>query len=91
MAHETAAAFPMARAPQCPFDPPPDLRELQEQAPLTRVRLWDGSTPWLVTRFAEQRTLLADPGSAPTRPGPAIRRPPRRGRPAAPAATSASS
>jgi hypothetical protein len=24
------------------------------------VRLWDGSTPWLVTRHAEQRALLAD-------------------------------
>ncbi|HEX4830957.1 MAG TPA: hypothetical protein VH478_07685, partial [Trebonia sp.] len=28
---------------------------------LTRVRLWDGSTPWLVTRHADQRTLLRDP------------------------------
>ncbi|WP_436535670.1 cytochrome P450 [Actinoplanes sp. HUAS TT8] len=71
MAHETAAAFPMSRAPQCPFDPPPDLHRLQEQAPLTRVELWDGTTPWLVTRYAEQRTLLADPrlSSDPRRPG----------------------
>lgn len=34
---------------------------LQEEGPLSRVRLWDGSTPWLVTRYAEQRALLADP------------------------------
>ena len=53
--------FPMPRAARCPFDPPPRLRELQAEAPLTRVRLWDGSTPWLVTRYAEQRALLADP------------------------------
>ncbi|MEV0148764.1 MULTISPECIES: cytochrome P450 [unclassified Nonomuraea] len=53
--------FPMARAATCPFDPPPALRSLQEEAPLVRVRLWDGSTPWLVTRYAEQRALLADP------------------------------
>jgi cytochrome P450 len=53
--------FPMARAAGCPFDPPKDLRTLQAQAPITRVRLWDGSTPWLVTRYAEQRALLADP------------------------------
>jgi hypothetical protein len=52
--------FPMPRAGGCPFDPPPGLRELQVEAPLTRVRLWDGSTPWLVTRYAEQRALLAD-------------------------------
>ncbi|GHF76837.1 cytochrome P450 [Amycolatopsis bartoniae] len=73
--------FPMARAPRCPFDPPPEGREKQEEAPLTRVRLWDGSTPWLVTRYAEQRTLLGDkrvssdinnpgyPSPAPRNPG----------------------
>ncbi|MEV0081555.1 cytochrome P450 [Saccharopolyspora sp. NPDC050642] len=73
--------FPMARAAGCPFDPPPDLRFRQEAGPLAKVRLWDGSTPWLVTRYAEQRTLLADPrvsaditrpgypSSAPVRPG----------------------
>jgi cytochrome P450 len=53
--------WPMTRAAGCPFDPPPVARELQDQAPLARVRLWDGSTPWLVTRYAEQRALLADP------------------------------
>jgi cytochrome P450 len=53
--------YPMPRASGCPFDPPPALRALQAEAPLTRVRLWDGSTPWLVTRYAEQRALLADP------------------------------
>ncbi|WP_410632970.1 cytochrome P450 [Amycolatopsis sp. cmx-4-83] len=53
--------FPMTRAPGCPFDPPPAARELQAEAALARVRLWDGSTPWLVTRYAEQRALLADP------------------------------
>ncbi|WP_041832139.1 cytochrome P450 [Actinoplanes sp. N902-109] len=52
--------FPAVRAGKCPFDPPPALRDLQDQEPLTRVRLWDGSQPWLVTRYAEQRTLLAD-------------------------------
>jgi hypothetical protein len=54
--------YPMPRAAGCPFDPPPALRALQAEAPLTRVRLWDGSTPWLVTRYAEQRALLAEPG-----------------------------
>ncbi|MFB9909621.1 cytochrome P450 [Allokutzneria oryzae] len=53
--------YPMPRAQRCPFDPPPGLRDLQEQGPLTRVRLWDGSTPWLVTRYADQRAVLTDP------------------------------
>ncbi|GAA1292141.1 cytochrome P450 [Pseudonocardia aurantiaca] len=63
--------YPMPRAAGCPFDPPPALRALQAQAPITRVRLWDGSTPWLVTRYADQRALLADPriSSDTTAPG----------------------
>ncbi|MFE3652277.1 cytochrome P450 [Streptomyces sp. NPDC059152] len=63
--------FPMPRAAGCPFDPPPALRETQAQGPLTKVRLWDGSTPWLVTRYADQRALLIDPrvSADVTRPG----------------------
>lgn len=74
-------AFPMGRASGCPFDPPPGVRAKQEEGPLTKVRLWDGSTPWLVTRYSDQRVLLADsrvsadisrpgyPSSAPIPPG----------------------
>jgi cytochrome P450 len=54
------AAYPSERAPGCPFDPPPDYRRLQAESPITRVRLWDGSTPWLVTKYADQRALLSD-------------------------------
>ncbi|WP_236255849.1 cytochrome P450 [Streptomyces hygroscopicus] len=66
-----APEFPMARAAGCPFDPPPALRDRQQEGPLSRVRLWDGSTPWLVTRYADQRALLADPRVSAdiTRPG----------------------
>ncbi|MEU1624458.1 cytochrome P450 [Streptomyces sp. NPDC020096] len=53
--------YPMARASGCPFDPPPALRALQADAPISRVRLWDGSTPWLVTRYDDERALLSDP------------------------------
>jgi cytochrome P450 len=60
--------FPMARAASCPFDPPPELRA---RAPVTRVRLWDGSTPWLITGYADGRALLGDPrvSADTTRPG----------------------
>jgi cytochrome P450 len=51
----------MARAAGCPFSPPPAVLALQAQAPIARVRLWDGSSPWLVTRYADQRALLGDP------------------------------
>ncbi|WP_395475343.1 cytochrome P450 [Saccharopolyspora spinosa] len=63
--------YPMARVAACPFDPPPELRTKQVEGPLAKVRLWDGSTPWLVTRYADQRALLADPRVSAdiTRPG----------------------
>ncbi|MEU9986928.1 cytochrome P450 [Streptomyces sp. NPDC048045] len=53
--------YPMPRAAGCPFDPPPALGALQARTPLSRVRLWDGSTPWLITRYEDVRALLADP------------------------------
>jgi cytochrome P450 len=63
--------YPMTRAARCPLDPPPELSALRAAGPLTRVRLWDGSTPWLVTRHAEQRALLSDPriSADPTKDG----------------------
>ncbi|KPI13138.1 Linalool 8-monooxygenase [Actinobacteria bacterium OK074] len=63
--------FPMARAAGCPFDPPPGLLAKQREGRLAKVRLWDGSTPWLVTRYDDQRTLLGDPrvSADATRPG----------------------
>ncbi|MEV0612733.1 cytochrome P450 [Nonomuraea sp. NPDC050404] len=63
--------FPGTRAEKCPFDPPPELQALQQDGPLTRVRLWDGSTPWLVTTHAEQKALLSHPkvSADVTRPG----------------------
>jgi cytochrome P450 len=48
-------AFPMTR--QCPFDPPAELGELP---PVSRVRLWNGSTPWLVTGYDDVRAVLRD-------------------------------
>ncbi|GAA2042307.1 cytochrome P450 [Streptomyces cheonanensis] len=56
----TVPGYPMPRAAGCPFDPPPAVEELRA-APLAKVRIWDGSTPWLITRHADQRALLNDP------------------------------
>ncbi len=56
----TTPVYPMTRAEGCPFDPPPKLRELQEEAPLVKVQVFD-KTAWLVTRYDDQRKLLADP------------------------------
>jgi cytochrome P450 len=55
---EQPPAFPMRRG--CPFDPPAELGRLRATAPITRVTLWDGSTPWLITRHEHVRAVLAD-------------------------------
>jgi len=52
--------YPMGRAAGCPFAPPPEVMELAEARPLSRVKIWDGSTPWLITGYEEVRTLFSD-------------------------------
>ena len=57
----TAPDYPMERTGRCPFAPPEKVMELAASAPLSRVRIWDGSTPWLITGYEEARALFADP------------------------------
>ncbi|UYB41457.1 cytochrome P450 [Streptomyces sp. Je 1-4] len=45
----------------CPFDPPGDYRTLREQEPVVPMTFPDGVTGWLVTRYEDVRTVLADP------------------------------
>ncbi|MEB4207872.1 cytochrome P450 [Mycobacterium sp. 94-17] len=52
--------YPMARAAGCPFAPPPDVMALAAERPLSRVRIWDGSTPWLITGYEQCRELFSD-------------------------------
>jgi cytochrome P450 len=54
---ETVPSYPMERAAKCPFDPPSELREADD---VSRVRIWNGSTPWLVTGYEDQRAVLSD-------------------------------
>ncbi|MCZ7415683.1 MULTISPECIES: pentalenolactone synthase [unclassified Streptomyces] len=55
----------MKELPKLPFDNPdllgiaPQMRALQQEGPITRVRT-PGEDAWLVTRYDEVRTLLAD-------------------------------
>jgi cytochrome P450 len=59
--HTELPAYPMVRAGGCPFDPPRRLLELNADKPLHRVRIWNGTTPWLITGYDEVRALYADP------------------------------
>ncbi|AUS81271.1 cytochrome P450 [Actinoalloteichus sp. AHMU CJ021] len=49
------------RPRECPYRPSPALADLRGPRPLSRVRLYDGRTAWLVTGVEEARALLADP------------------------------
>jgi cytochrome P450 len=42
-------------------DPHPVLRRMQAEAPVSRVTMFGGVPVWLITRYADARTLLADP------------------------------
>jgi cytochrome P450 len=53
--------YPMPREAGCPFHPPATVRQLTAEKPLSRVRIFDGSTPWFIARHADQRALLTDP------------------------------
>src|ERR1700744_5151921 len=52
--------YPMARAAGCPLAPAPVALALNTVKPLNRVRIWDGSTPWLITGYDAIRSLFAD-------------------------------
>ncbi|SFI34002.1 Cytochrome P450 [Collimonas sp. OK307] len=54
--------YPTPRDPAAPFMPSPELRALQNAGvEITRVRIWDGSTPWIILSHAAQRTIMSDP------------------------------
>ncbi|MCZ8377449.1 cytochrome P450 [Mycobacterium sp. CPCC 205372] len=57
---DTIPDFPMTRAPGCPFAPPPEALQANATRQLSRVRIWDGSTPWLITGYEAIRSLFAD-------------------------------
>src|ERR1700743_1223914 len=52
--------FPMTRAPGCPFAPPPKALTLNETKQLSKDRIWDGSTPWLIHGYDTIRALFTD-------------------------------
>ncbi|MBH0779638.1 cytochrome P450 [Nocardia bovistercoris] len=53
--------FPLRRAAEEPFAPPPLVRARNAERELFRVRIWDGSTPWLITGYDAIRALFGDP------------------------------
>src|SRR3984885_8236613 len=52
-------SYPMSRTK--PFNPPDDYAELREHQPFARVRLWDGTYPYLLTKYDDIRAVLSNP------------------------------
>ncbi|MGW7074040.1 cytochrome P450 [Streptomyces sp. NPDC054866] len=68
LATEPIAPEPVAREPiafpqdrTCPYHPPESYEPLRDARPLSRVRLFDGRSVWVVTGQGTARDLLVDP------------------------------
>jgi len=63
--------FPPLREPNCPFDPPRELQRRQRDQPISKIRTWDGTIAWLVTRYEDGLKVLSDDrfSADPRRPG----------------------
>ncbi|MFJ4879165.1 cytochrome P450 [Streptomyces sp. NPDC088745] len=57
----TLAPLPTERTSGCPFDPPKELLDAREQAPLSRITHPGGVPGWMVTGYDLVRSVLADP------------------------------
>ncbi|MET9915209.1 cytochrome P450 [Streptomyces sp. NPDC006476] len=67
---ESSPAYPASRS-ACPIKLAPLVDKLREERPVSRVTLWDGTQPWLVSRYSDVRDALRDPrlSSDPRSPG----------------------
>jgi cytochrome P450 len=54
--------LPMAR--ECPFDPPAEYKRLRDQEPVARLAFPTGGYGWLLSRYEDVRSVLADPRSS---------------------------
>ncbi|MEQ4725820.1 cytochrome P450, partial [Nonomuraea sp. B19D2] len=47
--------FPGRRSQRCPLDPPAEYAGWRQADGLQQVRLWNGHTAWVVTRYEDVR------------------------------------
>jgi cytochrome P450 len=58
--HETGTTVVLPTVRIAPLDPPPELGQLRETRPVTRLQYPDGHRGWLVTNYQVARAILAD-------------------------------
>jgi cytochrome P450 len=49
-------------ASQNPLHPATELSAIQSECPVSRVRIWNGMEPWLITGYDNVRAILTHPG-----------------------------
>lgn len=60
MVQHAPIPYPLPTPPSI-YHPTPLLAELQRERPVTSVTMPDGTTAWLVTRYADVRLVMTDP------------------------------
>lgn len=55
---EAPPSFPFSRSAAAPDEPPGEFARLRSQPPI-KVRLWDGSEPWLIVKHQDVYQALA--------------------------------
>lgn len=60
MVQHTPIPYPLPASPSI-YHPAPELAELQKNRPVVPLAMPDGSTAWLVTRYADVRQVMTDP------------------------------
>ncbi|GGN47425.1 cytochrome P450 [Streptomyces fuscichromogenes] len=56
----------------CPFGPPSQYARLRAEEPVSRVRLQNGASAWLLTRYDDVRSLLSNSATTSNRAHPAF-------------------
>lgn len=69
-ARDDLPLFPLPRADKCPFDPPPSYEDFREDSGVTKMRLWNDQTAYLITRTEYFKALLNDPRVSAVRSNP---------------------